>query len=52
MEPSAEIINIGNASLHCIDKLCYLGDMVGGARGGAEADSVAKVRNVFKELRS
>jgi len=34
-----ERINVGDATLECVDELCYLGDMIG-AGGGAEASSI------------
>ena len=39
MESRVESIDIGNEFLQCIDKFCYLGDMIG-AGGGAKAGSV------------
>lgn len=45
-------VNIGDISLECVDKFCYLGDVIG-AGGGAEASSVARIRagwNKFREL--
>ena len=37
-------------SLECIDKFCYLGDMIG-AGGGVEAAVIARIRSGWRKFR-
>jgi len=43
VELRIERIDVGDATLECVDEFCYLGDMIG-AGGGAVASSTVKVR--------
>ena len=43
-------VEVGGMSLECVNKFCYLGDVIG-AGGGAEASAVARVRSGWRKFR-
>jgi len=45
-----EWIDVGDATLECVDEFCYLGDIIG-VRGGAEASSIMRIRCDWKKFR-
>ena len=45
-----EDMNFGNVNLECVNKFCYLGDMIS-AGGGAESGSIARVRSGWGKFR-
>ena len=45
----AERLVYGDVSLECVDKFCYLGDMIG-AGGGVEAAVIARIRSGWKKF--
>ena len=50
MRGRRERIELAGDSISCVEEFCYLGDMIC-AGGGAEASSVARVRNGWKKFR-